>query len=75
MGPNSRDAVLAALGHITDELLQQRHVLQQIESKLEARDEGLAEDFRQVNRRVLEVERAQVALRNHVHGRPQTPAE
>lgn len=75
MGPESRDAVVATLGHIIDELLQQRHTLQRIEGKLEARDEAVADDIRQVNRRVLDVERAHVALRNRIDGIPPTPAE
>lgn len=75
MGPNSRDAVVATLGHIIDELLQQRHMLQRIEGKLASRDESIADDIRQVNRRVLDVERAHLALKNRVDGTPPTPAE
>ena len=75
MGPNSKDAVVATLGHLIDELLQQRITLQRIESKVEARADSAADDIKQVGKRVLDVERAYVNLRNRVDGLPPTPAE
>lgn len=75
MGPNSRDAVVATLGHIIDELLQQRHALQDIKSLIEKGNAEAAADNAQTNRRVLDLERAHVNLKNRVDGLPQTPAE
>ncbi len=73
MGPRSKDAVVAALGHIIDELLQQRHTLARIEGKVSSKAEQ--EDLEQANTRMRDLERAHVRLRNRVDGLPPTPAE
>lgn len=71
MGPESKDAVVRTLGHLIDELLQQRESLKRIEGKL---DEG-AVDRVTLKARVGDVERAHVRLKNQIDGFPPTPAE
>lgn len=68
MGPESKDAVVRTLGHLIDELLQQRSVLKRIEDSLKEAA---------VERVVL---KAQVATVQSNHDRlknylPQTDAE
>lgn len=75
MGPESKDAVVRVLGHIIDELLQLRHAMQDVKSAIEKGTADAAADNNQTNRRVLDLERAHVNLRNKVDGLPQTPAE
>lgn len=75
MGPKSKDAVVAALGHIVDELLQQRICLQRIEGKLDKAGDEHQADMRQLGGRVTEVARDVLRLRNQVNGNPPTPAE
>lgn len=75
MGPKSKDAVVAALGHIIDELLQQRHCLQRIEGKLDKAEKETQADITQLGTRVTDVARDVIRLRNQVNGHPPTPAE
>jgi polyhydroxyalkanoate synthesis regulator phasin len=75
MGPKSKDAVVSALGHIIDELLQQRHCMQRIEGKLDKADVEHQADIKQLGGRVTEIARDVLRLRNQVNGLPPTPAE
>lgn len=62
MGPKSKEAVCAVLGHILDEQQQQRSVLQhelgEIKQLLQSNAANDRADLVQVNKRVLELERA-----------------
>lgn len=62
MGPQSREAVCAALGHLIDEALQQRATLARIEQLLTRRAEIENEAIVLVNRRCSELERNCTAL-------------
>ena len=75
MGPKSKDAVVTALGHIIDELLQQRVCMQRIEGKLSQAQSETTADVAQIGKRVTEVARDVLRLRNQVNGLPPTPAE
>jgi DNA-binding transcriptional MerR regulator len=75
MGPESKDAVVRTLGHIIDELLQQRVTLQEIKGMLEGQKSDNQADMRQLGGRVTEIARDVIRLRNQVNGNPQTPAE
>lgn len=61
MGPRSKEAICNVLGHLIDELQQQRstlaHELAELRSALEHRNAHEAEDLAQVNRRLSELER------------------
>jgi hypothetical protein len=71
MGPDSKSAVVNTLGHLIDELLQQRVALRRIEDKL---DESASERVA-LKSQVRDVERAHIRLRNQIDGLPPTPAE
>jgi flagellar motility protein MotE (MotC chaperone) len=62
MGPQSKDAVVSVLGHILDELEQQRgviaHKLGELRSALESHHDSQNTDLAQVNQRVSDLERA-----------------
>jgi hypothetical protein len=75
VGPESKNTIVAALGHIIDELLQQRHCMQRIEGKLDKADVEHQGDIRQLGGRVTEIARDVLRLRNQVNGLPPTPAE
>jgi hypothetical protein len=60
MGPTSKEAVLAALGHIVDELLQQRETGRQIlidVRKLARAQDVQREDHSALERKVSEIPR------------------
>lgn len=61
MGPRSKDALCNALGHLIDELQQQRatlqHELGELRATLQQRAEHEQEDLAQINRRLTELER------------------
>jgi hypothetical protein len=71
MGPNSKDAVVATLGHLIDELLQHRSLLTRIEAKLDSAEV----DKVAIKARVIDLERSHIRLRNIIDGLPATPAE
>lgn len=75
MGPESKDAVVRTLGHIIDELLQQRVLLQRIEGKIEKGRADTTDDLGRVNGRMLELERAHLKLKDKLDGAHPTPAE
>ncbi len=56
MGPKSKDAVCETLGHILDELQQIRSALSTLRGAVEHAEENFAEDFTNINRRVLGLE-------------------
>ena len=61
MGPKSKEALCNAIGHLIDELQQQRatmlHELGEIRALLQQRSEHEQEDLAQINRRLTELER------------------
>ncbi len=71
MGPKSKESVIAALGHVIDELLQQRSLLKRIDEKLDGREV----DHVALKARVTDLERSHIRIRNTLDGLPTTPAE
>ena len=66
MGPQSKEAVCAALGHLIDEALQQRATLTRIEQLLRRQAETENEAIVLVNRRCSTLERSCSALERDV---------